>query len=53
MLSIVEPYSKSTFPFQYIIIFQTFQSLESPSSTPGEDKTYVTSAKERGLTLNM
>ncbi len=33
-----EPLSKSTFPFLYIIIFQRWQSLESPSSTPGEHR---------------
>ncbi len=31
----VRPLSKSTFPFQYII-FQIWQFLEPPSTTPGE-----------------
>ncbi len=34
----IEPYSESTSPFQYIIIFQTYQSLELPGSTPGGDR---------------
>ncbi len=33
-----EPYSESAFPFQYIIIFQTYQYLEPPSSTPVGDR---------------
>ncbi len=34
----VETYSESNFHFQYMIIFQTYQSLEAPSSTPGGDR---------------
>ncbi len=34
----VDPLSKSTFPFLYILIFQRWQSLESPSSIPGEHR---------------
>ncbi len=34
----IEPLSKTTFPFLYIIIFQRWQSLESLSSTPGEHR---------------
>ncbi len=29
----VEPQTESTFPFQYNIIFETYQSLEPPTST--------------------
>ncbi len=29
----IEPQTESTFPFQYNIIFKTYQSLESLSST--------------------
>ncbi len=32
----IEHFSESTFTFQYIIIFQTWQSLEPPTSTPGQ-----------------
>ncbi len=38
ILAFVETYSESTSPILYIIIFQKCQSLEPPSSTPGEDK---------------
>ncbi len=33
----VEPKSKYTFAFQYKIIFETWKSFKSPSSTPGRD----------------
>ncbi len=33
-----ESYSESIFPFQYIIIFQTYQSLDPSSSTPGRNR---------------
>ncbi len=32
------PESETTFPFQYNIIFEIYQSLEAPSSTPGGDR---------------
>ncbi len=34
----VEPLSESTSSFECIIIFQKWQSLEIPISTPGEDR---------------
>ncbi len=34
----IEPWSESTFPFQYIIIVQWWQSLEPPSSSPGRGR---------------
>ncbi len=36
-LANTEPQSEFTFPFQYSIISQTWQSLEPPSSIPGKD----------------
>ncbi len=33
--SSVQQKNEPTFPFQYIIIFETYQSSEIPSSTPG------------------
>ncbi len=32
------PGNESTFPFQYNIIFETCQSFEHPSSTPGVNR---------------
>ncbi len=34
----LQPKNESTFPFQYNIIFKTYQSLKPPSSTPGGDR---------------
>ncbi len=34
----VEPRTEYTSPFFYIIIFQRWESLEPPSSTPGKDR---------------
>ncbi len=34
----VQPESESTFLFQYNIIFETYQSFETYSSTPGGDR---------------
>ncbi len=34
----VWPENESTFPFQYNIIFETYQTFEPPTSTPGEDR---------------
>ncbi len=33
-----QPLNESTFPFQYIVIFLTYQSLEPPSTTLGGDR---------------
>ncbi len=34
----VQPENESTFPFQYNIIFETYQSFKSPISIPGGDR---------------
>ncbi len=34
----IPPESESTFPFQYNIIFETYQYFESHNSTPGGDR---------------
>ncbi len=34
----LQPKNESTFPFQYIIIFETYRSFEPLSSTPGGDR---------------
>ncbi len=33
----IQPENEFTFPFQYNIIFETYQSFKPPSSTPGGD----------------
>ncbi len=36
--SSVQSENEPTFPFQYSIIFETYQSFKTPSSTPGGDR---------------
>ncbi len=38
IFSSVQPQTESTFPFQYNIIFETYQSSEIPSSTLERDR---------------
>ncbi len=34
----LQPKNEFTFPFQYNIIFETYQSFDPPSSTPSRDR---------------
>ncbi len=48
----VQPESESMFPFQYNIIFKTYQSFETSSSVPGGDKCVLSDFCVRNLMLN-